>query len=81
MGDLYRARIANPRQRGIFHISYRDFTTYVHELGHLLGLDDLFELPSFRQTRNFMDYTDLPANMFWFWQWENLIKFFEEDNE
>jgi hypothetical protein len=71
----------------IFSNSSNDYTTYVHELGHLLGL-----LHPFREntpddarktqpliprgsSQNFMDYTRNP-NMFWRWQWENLMDFF-----
>jgi len=69
----------------LFHNGSENFTTYVHEVGHLLGLAHPFAendkygnpiihpKPDITQgtTRNFMDYAPI-INMFWKWQWDIL---------
>ena len=48
-----------------------DFTTYVHEFGHLLGLKHAFESKPYivkGSSRNFMDYAPV-TDMFWKLQW------------
>jgi hypothetical protein len=53
-----------------------DWETFVHEIGHTLGLKHPFEISTnFRKgnSTNFMDYS-VKQNMFWQWQWKAINK-------
>jgi predicted Zn-dependent protease len=50
--------------------------TFVHEIGHTLGLKHPFEMNSSfikGYSTNFMDYS-VKQNMFWHWQWKVINK-------
>jgi hypothetical protein len=59
----------NPTFAMIFFNAKDKKSTYVHEIGHTLTLEDLSkQYPSIKKsTENFMDYIEI-RNMFWKWQ-------------
>lgn len=69
----YRATIDEVKRKPlrliIFYNSIKKYTTYAHELGHNLSLDDIVtQYPSIGYyTQNIMDYV-FSKNMFWYWQ-------------
>ena len=65
--ELYGAYIV------IFKPALTHWETFVHEMGHTLGLKHPFETSGYSQgsTTNFMDYS-VKTNMFWQWQWKEI---------
>jgi hypothetical protein len=55
----------------IFKSALTKWSTFVHEVGHTLGLQHPFNTRGFTQgnSNNYMDYT-YKRNMFWQWQWK-----------